>query len=142
MFQKNQLETDSSITSDGRRFLEREVRRNMRWERELRGVLAFVYRRTGELEKVLEQYAILEEKELFDAVQHYNRALVYQDLGMYAKAIEEFDQFLRQASVTGRKFDEDIHFQLAIQKQEECRRKLKDTGGAASPTTKSVNGDR
>jgi tetratricopeptide (TPR) repeat protein len=141
-FQQKQLEGESSITGDGRRFFERQVRRNLRWEKELRGILAFVYRRMGELDNALMQYNLLEERELFDDVQHYNRAIVLQELGRYQEAIEEYDRFLRRASLSGREFDEDEHFHLAIQKQEECRNRIKQAGGtAASEGAGSSNGD-
>ncbi len=141
-FLQKRLDNDPGITSDGRRFFDRQVRRNLAWEKNLRGILAFVYLQDGHLQKALEQYDLLEERGLFREVQHYNRGIVLQALDRYAEAAEEYDKFLRLASISGKDFDEDEHFHLAIEKQEECRKLLEEeTMNPGSPSAYSTDGD-
>lgn len=123
-FQQSKLDKDQSITSDGRRFFERQIARNLIWEKELRGVLAYVYARHKEFDKALEQYDLLEQRDLFDDFQYYNRGITLQKLGRYEDSIRDFEKFLSNASVAGKQFDEDEHFHLAFEKIAECRAKL------------------
>jgi len=123
-FQQSKLDKDKTITNDGRRFFERQIARNLLWEKELRGVLAYVYARHKEFKKALDQYDLLEERDLFDDFQYYNRAITLQQLGQYEDSIKDFEKFLSCASVSGKQFDEDEHFHLAFEKIEECRAQL------------------
>jgi len=123
-FHQKHLDQNKDLTGDGQRHYSREIRRNLKWEKQLRDVLATVYRNQNKNQLALEQYNHLEDRDLFDNYQHYNRALVLQELKRYEDAIKEYDLFLRLASVTGKEFDEDEHFHLAIEKQNQCKRLL------------------
>lgn len=120
-FQQLKLDSDQSITGDGRRFFERQIKRNLKLEKELRGLLAFVFQRQNNHAKALEQYDTLAERDLFDNVQHYNRGVSLQELGRYEEAIKEFENFLSRASIAGKQFDEDEHFHRAFERIATCR---------------------
>ncbi|MBU0755936.1 MAG: tetratricopeptide repeat protein [Planctomycetes bacterium] len=126
-FQQKKLDSDTSITGDGRRFFERQIRRNLKWERELRGLLAYIFQRQENHEQALEQFRIMEARDLFDNVQYYNYGVSLQALGRYEKAIEAYEMFLNLASVSGKQFDEDEHFHLAFERINACREALKKT---------------
>jgi tetratricopeptide (TPR) repeat protein len=128
-FQQSRIDHDRNMTGDGRRYFERQIRRNLRWEKDFRGILAFVFSLQEQYDKALEQYNLLEARDLFDDNQHYNRALALMELGRYAEALEEFDLYLKRAGAAGKQFDEDEHFHRAFQKMEECRRHLNQTSG-------------
>lgn len=140
-FQERNLEKGSALTADGRRYFQREVRRNKRWEKDLRGVLAFVYRKLGRPEDALEQYDLLEKSGLFDGVQYYNRAQMLQALGQYKKAADDYERFLRTASLSGKKFDEDEHFHLAIENREKCLQLMKEGGSSGATPAKGAAGE-
>ena len=72
----------------------------------------------------MNQYNLLEEHDLFDPVQHYNRASTLQRLERYTDAIREYELYLRRAS-PNRDFEEDEHFHMAFEKIKECQTKLK-----------------
>lgn len=126
-FQQARLDAETNLTSDGRRFFERQIRRNLRLEKDLRGILATVYRRREEYEKALEQYDILEARDLFEPYQHYNRGLTLQTLGRFEEAIQEFELFMRRASLEGRDFEDDERFHRAFERIEECKQRIGST---------------
>ncbi|MHC4942640.1 MAG: tetratricopeptide repeat protein [Planctomycetota bacterium] len=128
-FQQSKLDMDKSITGDGRRFFERQIKRNLKSEKELRGLLAFVYQLKGQYGKALVQYNLLKDRDLFDYVQYYNRGVCLQELGRYEEAIREYETYLSKASVTGRDFDEDVHFHKAFERINTCRKMAKNAGG-------------
>jgi tetratricopeptide (TPR) repeat protein len=134
-FQQSRIDSDQQMTGDGRRYFERQIRKNLKWEKELRGILAFVYSRQENYEKALEQYDILEERDLFDETQHYNRGLAFMQLGRYEDALMDFDRYLKRAGAAGKEFDEDEHFHRAFQNMEACKKHLNnpETGQAPAP---------
>jgi tetratricopeptide (TPR) repeat protein len=128
-FQQSKLDMDKTITGDGRRFFERQIKRNLKSEKELRGLLAFVYQLQDEHELALVQYNLLKDRDLFDFVQYYNRGVCFQELGRYEDAILDFEAYLSKASVTGKGFDEDEHFHKAFERISQCRSMIRNTGG-------------
>lgn len=128
-FQQERLDKDLQITLDGKRFYQREIRKNLLMERDLRGILASVYRRMNEFENALEQYDLLEKRDLFLPIQYYNRGITLQEMGRFREAILNFELFLSRSSVTGMDFDEDEHFHRAFDRIKQCR----DALGEGSP---------
>lgn len=136
-FLQARLDKDQGIDSDSRRFFERQITRNLRVEKELRGILAYVYEMDGEHAKALEQLNLLEERDLFENAQYYNRGMVLQNMGRYQEAIENFELFLSRGSVMGKGFDEDDRFHLAFERIEVCRKAL---GQPSSPVDTAESG--
>jgi len=50
----------------------------------------------GSYQRCLAQYATFEDRGMMGAVQHFNRAQVYENVGMWAEAIDDLQAFLRQ----------------------------------------------
>lgn len=122
-FLQKRLDTDEAMTSEGKRFFKNQITENMIREKRLRSVLAFVHLDRNEYDLALEQYNILEDRDLFDPTQYYNRGLAYEGLKDYKKAISNFELFLRKATVD-KEYEEDEHFHKAFEKMNKCKEKL------------------
>ncbi len=131
-FHQKRLEKEKNLNSNGQRYFQKTIRRNLKLEQGLRGILAFVYRLQGDNEKALEQYSLLYNKGLFNDSQHYNRGITLQALGRYEEAIRDFELFLGQASMSGKSYDEDPHFHMAFDNIKTCREAVKTQAGNAS----------
>jgi len=120
-FTQKTIDTNPTLNDEWLRHFENDIRKNMRMEQELRGVLAFIYSRREDWELALEQYNLMQSRDIFDPIQFYNRGVAYQAMEKYDDAIKDFNQFLRKAS-PDKNFEEDEHFHRAFDKIKECEK--------------------
>ncbi len=117
-----QLQLVPTRTEDRKRLDQNQIDNNLSRERQLRDIIVTIYFNRGDYEEALAEYEVIEERQLMTAVQHYNRAGVYEQIGDYVRAIDDYEQFLRIRSRFMKYADDDMAPQV-FEKLDELRRR-------------------
>ncbi|GJM20567.1 MAG: hypothetical protein DHS20C15_04820 [Planctomycetota bacterium] len=97
---RNNLRKNASLTAAHSLELERRIEENLARERELREVVAFIEYDRGSLQAALEQFDMLEERQLITAIHHFNRADIRERMGLLSEAADDLEAFLRKRSTS------------------------------------------
>lgn len=92
---RQSLDRNTRLTPSARLDLNRRLEGNAEQQRLLRDLIATIHYHRGDLQGFLAQLALLDEKNLLDEAQLWNRAAVHEDLGEYGKAAQDLERFLR-----------------------------------------------
>jgi len=94
----NSLQRNAALSPVQRLDLENRIEMNREKERQLRDLVATIDLSLGDVSGFLEQMQLLEAKGLMAEVQYYNRAQVHEDIGLFAEAANDLEQYLRLLS--------------------------------------------
>ncbi|MHC4845479.1 MAG: hypothetical protein ACYTCU_04870 [Planctomycetota bacterium] len=95
---ENSLQRNAALSPVQRLDLENRIEMNQEKERQLRDLVATIDLSIGNVRGFLEQMEKLEARGLMAEVQYYNRAQVHEDLGLFAQAADDLEQYLRLRS--------------------------------------------
>jgi len=104
------------------------VAANPEKEKDLRCALADLFASVGMFAKCVEQYDILQARDLMDGDLYFNRALAEQELGRYEEAILDYDLFLKEGGLSGLPLGKDERFRKAAVGIETCQGLLENRG--------------
>jgi tetratricopeptide (TPR) repeat protein len=91
----NSLQRNAALSPIQRLDLENRIEMNQEKERQLRDLVATIDLSLGNVRGFLEQMQLLEARGLMAEVQYYNRAQVHEDMGLFAQAADDLEQYLR-----------------------------------------------
>ena len=97
-------------------------------EKDLRCALADLFASVGMFAKCVEQYEILQSRDLMNGDLYFNRAVAEQELGRYEEAILDYDLFLKEGGLSGLPFGNDERFRRAADGIETCQGLLENRG--------------
>jgi len=97
-------------------------------EKDLRCALANLFASVGMFAKCVEQYDILQARDLMTGDLYFKRAVAEQDLGRYEEAILDYDLFLKEGGLSGLPLGKDERFRRAADGIETCQGLLENRG--------------
>jgi len=97
VYLKRRLESKESMERYERSQFEHLLARNIMWEKNFRSVLANEYARLGDHEKRLEQYRLLEERDLMETHFYYNKALAEEAIDLLPNALLSYHSLRRKS---------------------------------------------
>ncbi len=104
------------------------VAANPNKEKDLRCALADLFASVGMFAKCVEQYDILQARDLLDGDLYFNRAVAEQELGRYEEAILDYDLFLKEGGISGLPLGSDERFRKAADGIDQCQNILDNRG--------------
>ena len=92
---REKLSKDMTVSARHKLDMQKRVEDYLGKEAMLRDIIVTIEFNRGSYQRCLEEYEALESRGMMGASQHFNRAQVYEHLGMWAEAIDDLQAFLR-----------------------------------------------
>ncbi len=89
------IQANGNSSAESKVGAELQVENNLKKEAMLRDLIATLHYNRGETEAYLAELAEMEARQLMTAVQHFNRAEIWEQRGRYDLAIADLEAFLR-----------------------------------------------
>lgn len=124
---QRRLESKESMGNYERVQFEQLLDRNIRWEKNFRSVLADAFARLDRHEERLEQYAILEERDLMETHFYYNKALAEEAMGRLPDALLSYHMFIRKSLGSDSSIEQKKRLDMASGNMMKILEKIKET---------------